>query len=337
MFQIDDTRMLTDARLSFPLNKKFSMPLELLIFLLVAWIAMIPQSIISTVVLSFLMILDPGFIDLITAEAPTQEAILNYTTEFMSEIPSFVYAIMLFCSGFMILAAILYCRWFQKRRAYTLGFSKKGAASEYFMGAVIGLVMISLPVLVCVGTGCVSLKLSESADPLMILLFFIAFLFQGMGEEALFRGYFMTSLARGTNIWTAIITSSLMFSLFHVSNASFGIISFINIFLFGVFAAVFMLKRGSIWAVGAIHSLWNFAQGNVFGFNVSGNPKFDSLLESTSANFGVILSGGEFGLEGGLGATIVLLTAILVALLMPTKKSEYAESFKASNKGDVSA
>jgi hypothetical protein len=64
------------------------------------------------------------------------------------------------------------------------------------------------------------------------------------------------------------------------------------------------------------------AQSNVFGFNVSGNPKFESLLSSANSNFGDILSGGDFGLEGGLGATIVLLVAILLALLMPTKKSE---------------
>ena len=113
-----------------------------------------------------------------------------------------------------------------------------------------------------------------------------------------------------------------MFTVFHMGNPNFSIIAFLNITLFGIFAGVFMLKRGSIWAVGAIHSLWNFAQSNLFGFNVSGNPKFDSLLSATDSNFGEILSGGDFGLEGGLGATVVLLVAILLALLMPTKKSE---------------
>ena len=86
-----------------------------------------------------------------------------------------------------------------------------------------------------------------------------------------------------------------------------------------------MLKRGSIWAIGAIHTAWNFAQGNMFGFNVSGTPKLPSVLEAVDAGFGSILSGGEFGLEGGLGATVVLLTALLLALLMPGKKSELTD------------
>lgn len=325
MFQIDDTKMLADARFSFPQSKKFSMPLEILIFLLVATIATMPQSVLMYFTLFALMITDPKFIDLALSGEFDQTAILEYTTEFTANIPSFVYAIMLFASGFMILAAILYCKLFQKRKAYTLGFTKKQMVTEYLSGAVIGLIMISLPALACFVTGCVSFERAEGLNPLMIVIFFVAFLFQGMGEEALFRGYFMTSLARGTNIWTAIIINSLAFSLFHISNANFGLIPFINIFLFGVFAAVFMLKRGSIWAVGAIHALWNFAQGNIFGFSVSGNPKFDTIFEATNANFGAILSGGEFGLEGGLGATIVLLIAILIALLMPTKKSERVE------------
>jgi membrane protease YdiL (CAAX protease family) len=159
----------------------------------------------------------------------------------------------------------------------------------------------------------------------MIVIFFFAFLLQGMGEEALFRGYLLTTLARRTKIWGAIIISSLIFALFHMGNANFSIIAFINIFLFGIFASVFMLKRGSIWAVSAIHTVWNFAQGNIFGFSVSGNSQMPSVLRSAGENFGWILHGGEFGPEGGLGVTIVLMIAILGALLIPTKKSEYVE------------
>ena len=113
-----------------------------------------------------------------------------------------------------------------------------------------------------------------------------------------------------------------MFALFHVGNANFSVIAFINLALFGFFAAVFTLRRGSIWAIGAIHAIWNFAQGNLFGFSVSGMAMSDSVLIATPNNFGAILSGGKFGLEGGLGATIVLLIAILAVFISPTKKSE---------------
>ena len=327
LYHINLTRMIAGARDTLLLeNKKKSVPLELLIFLLVSMISSVPQSIISTICTVILMLTDPKYYDLILAG--NTEAIEEYVYEVAANLPSWYYAVLLLASGFMIVAALFYCKKFERRRAYTLGFCKKGFLTEYLMGAAIGLVMITLPMIACAATGSVTLTLAENINPLMILLFFAAFLLQGMGEEALFRGYLMTTLSRRTTLWGAVLINSLMFSLFHLGNASFSFIAFINIFLFGVFASVFMLKRGSIWAVGAIHAVWNFVQGNIFGFNVSGNPKFDTVWNATGSNFGAILSGGDFGLEGGLGVTVVLLVAILAALILPTKKSEYVEEKK---------
>ena len=103
-------------------------------------------------------------------------------------------------------------------------------------------------------------------------------------------------------------------------------LAFLVLTLFGVFAAVFMLKRGSIWAVSAIHTAWNFIQGHILGIRVSGNPKYASVFNSVNAEFGSVLNGGEFGLEGGLGVTAVLLLALLFTLMMPAKKSEIDNS-----------
>lgn len=328
LYHIDLTRMLSGAKSSLPPEKRNrSIFTDLMIFLLVYMIATIPQSIVSSACITAVMLSDPAFYELIRSgiEAGTldQSALNQYILQISENMPSWVYAVTLCVTGLFILASLIYCRFFEKRKAYTLGFTARGCLSEYILGAGSGLVMISLPILVCYFTNCIEITLSETLNPLMIAIFFLAFLLQGMGEEALFRGYLMTSMARKTNIWTAIIISSLAFSLFHMGNSSFGLIAFVNIFLFGVFASVFMLKRGSIWAVSAIHSIWNFAQGNLFGFNVSGNPKFDTVFVSTQAQFGSILHGGDFGPEGGLGVTVILLIALLIALLLPTKKSEY--------------
>ena len=302
--------------------------LELLIFLLVSAVASVPQSIISSFAITFLMLFDPSFYKMIEQGNFDNGTIETYTANLIESIPSYVYALLLFSAGFMIVAAILYCHLFEKRKPYTLGFTKRGCISEYLLGLLIGLGMIIAPVLACKLTGCIDIAMSASVKPFMILAFFIAFLFQGMGEEALFRGYLMTSLARKTHVWIAVVINSLMFSLFHLNNASFSLIAFINIFLFGLFASIFMLKRGSIWAVGAIHAIWNFTQGNLFGFNVSGNPKFDSVMEVTQKNYGAILHGGDFGPEGGLAVTVILLIMIAVALAIPTKKSERVETSK---------
>ena len=329
LYHIGLTRMLAGAQMSLPLEKR-SKPftLDILIFLLVSFIAQVPQSIVSFLYTIIAMMSDPAYYDLIKAETFDPDAITEYAINFMNDLPPLYYVFVLASTAFMIVGALLYCKLFEKRKAYTLGFTARSFLTEYLMGIVIGAVMITLPLVVCLLTGNVTLTLTENADYLMIGLFFLAFLIQGMAEEALFRGYLMTSLARKLKVWPAILISATFFALFHLGNASFSFIAFVNIFLFGVFAGVFMLKRGSIWAVGAIHAIWNFCQGNVFGFNVSGIVKFDSVFTSTQSSVGYILHGGNFGLEGGLGVTILLLIALLGALLIPTKKSEYIEEFQ---------
>ena len=323
MYQIDETKMIRGAKDSLLLCKpEKSMFAECMIFVLVSIICTMPQALVSSIYSVVAMLSDPAYYKLIFSETLEPEAVEQYIINFTSNTPDWVYIASLASSGLMIVGALVYCKKYQKRSAPTLGFVKRGMLAEYGIGAVIGLAMISLPALVCLITSCVTYRFNANANPLTIVLFLVAFLLQGMGEEALFRGYFMTSLARRHSVWFSIIASALMFAIFHTGNPNFSAIAFINIALFGVFAGVYMMKRGSIWGIGAIHSIWNFAQSNLYGFSVSGNPKFESVFSCELADFGTILSGGDFGLEGGLGATIVMLIAILLSLLMPTKQSE---------------
>ena len=76
----------------------------------------------------------------------------------------------------------------------------------------------------------------------------------------------------------------------------------------------------------AVHSMWNFAQGNLFGIPVSGLAGLPSPLraEVTEGGWQTLVSGGDFGLEGGLAVTVVLVVACTIVLLLPTKKTEVA-------------
>ncbi len=331
LYSIPKTKMLRSAEDSLsPAARPRSIFAEIAIFLLVMMVISVPQSMLSSVVTSVFMFLDEEYMalmnEVMNGAALDTQTIMDFAMDFMTRIPPEAYVLILASSGIMIPGAIIYCRCFEKRPIFSMGFIKRGALSEYIIGSAVGALMITLPAVVCSLTGAATLSFDSGADPLIIVLFFLAFVLQGMGEEALFRGYLLTSLCRRANVWVAIVISSLMFSLMHVGNANFSIIAFINIALFGVFAAVYMLKRGSIWGVGAIHTVWNFMQGNIFGFSVSGNPQMPTVFNCELGGFGGILSGGEFGIEGGLGATVVLLVAILAALIIPAKRSELWEA-----------
>ena len=101
-------------------------------------------------------------------------------------------------------------------------------------------------------------------------------------------------------------------------------------FLFGVLASLYVLRRGNLWGACAIHSMWNFAQGNLFGAAVSGNRSGPSLLraEAIASGSASLWNGGAFGPEGGLAVTLVLLAGIAVLLfLIPNAKEGADQAF----------
>ena len=120
-----------------------------------------------------------------------------------------------------------------------------------------------------------------------------------------------------------IIVSSVAFGALHLGNAGIAPLAFINLILFGIFAGVYFIRRGNIWGIAAVHSIWNFAQGNIFGVLVSGNDFGTTIFTSTINENLTILNGGDFGLEGGILTTIVMVAGIVI--MMQTKQRDVVE------------
>lgn len=222
---------------------------------------------------------------------------------------------MLFANLAMIGVVMLFCRALQKRRMNTLGFVKRGMGKEYLKGLGFGFLLFSAAVLICVLTGALKIEgISAGFTPGIFLLFVLGFLIQGMAEEVLCRGYFLVSYARRHSMWAAVLANAVLFAMLHLGNTGISPLAFINLTLFGVFASVYFVKSGNIWGVGALHSIWNLAQGNFYGIRVSGIVTECSVFASTSVEGRGLINGGAFGLEGGLAVTIVLLAGTLFLL-----------------------
>ena len=224
----------------------------------------------------------------------------------------------LFLTSLGIIISLLYVRFLEKRSLSTTGIVKKGLLKQYAIGYLLGILMIGLPTLATIVFNG-NVYVNANANYGLLALYFLGFLIQGASEEIMIRGYLLTTLAKTTNKLWAIILSSVVFALLHIVNPSMGIIPFLNLFLFGVFAALFFLRTKNIWAISAIHSAWNFFQGNVFGIQVSGQIFNESVLniKSTAPE---ILSGSDFGLEGGLFVTILLVVATLITVFYGDNK-----------------
>lgn len=234
--------------------------------------------------------------------------------------PFMLYA--LYSEGMLIAVVILYCRLIEKLPISTLGFTRKKAIPDYLVGMLAGTLMLALAVFVCERAGALTVSVREDVNVALVVMFFFAFLLQGMAEEVLFRGYMFRRLCLGYPLWLAALVNSLLFAFMHLGNQGMTFLSFLNLLLFGIFASLLVYRcDGSIWCVGALHSLWNFAQGNLFGISVSGNPIMSSVFSVTLAQGRDITHGGIFGLEGGAAVTLVLLLATAVLWMLPQRNA----------------
>ena len=102
----------------------------------------------------------------------------------------------------------------------------------------------------------------------------------------------------------------------HLTNPNVNYIAVINIILVGLFYGLYVIKTNDLWAVCGMHSAWNFAQGNIFGFEVSGlDVSVGSLIDLNLVGNNVI-TGGAFGPEAGIIATFILLVSIGIYYLL---------------------
>lgn len=228
--------------------------------------------------------------------------------------------VMLFATTMTIVVTLLFCKLIQKRKMSSVGFVKKGFLKEYIIGLLVGFVIFSAAVLLCIVTGSLNITgLSSTFSVAIFLLFGLGYMIQGMSEEVLCRGYMMISIARRYPLWLAVLLNSLFFSALHLGNSGISVLALVNLTLFGVFASVYFIKRGNIWGIGAIHSIWNFAQGHFYGIKVSGIETSCSVLGSVPTEGRSLINGGAFGLEGGLAVTVVLVLGTVILLLIPAK------------------
>ena len=132
-------------------------------------------------------------------------------------------------------------------------------------------------------------------------------------EELAFRGYLYTVFAMETGIMGGALISSALFAIMHSFNPGATWISAVNIFVASVFLALLFNLRRSLAAPIAFHAAWNYML-ELLGSPVSGLVYGANILKIKLGD--PTISGGEFGLEGGLAATFPLVTLLLAMILV---------------------
>jgi hypothetical protein len=200
-------------------------------------------------------------------------------------------------------------------RALGLTFHKRWWWDLLF-GSIIGALSLGLAALIAYGAGGLRFSFAAGATVYLTIRSMAAigvlFLVGALAEEALFRGYPLQTLTRARLAWLAILLTSLPFAAIHLSNPNVAAgFTFVNTALAGVWLAAAYLRTRSLWFPLGVHWAWNWTLGSVLGLPVSGlNLANHTLLRGYDLG-PAWLTGGDYGIEGGLACTIVLIISTL--------------------------
>ena len=258
--------------------------------------------------------------------------VIGFLAEFFSpgngtaSIQDFFYHYLLYYELFsFVIILFLFIFWvkvIEKNALSSLGFVKRNWLKYLVWGILLSLLQMGVIALVYQVGGIGSFELNElSLEPILFILGLFPFwLLQGGTEEVATRGWLLTRIAARTNLPFAIAISSSLFGILHMGNAGVTFLSVLNIILDGVLAGLLFIYTDSIWLVVAQHGTWNYVQGNLLGFQVSGTGADASIFSFTMGSGPDWLTGGAFGAEGSIITTMVLLLSLLIVYRLGERK-----------------
>ena len=206
-------------------------------------------------------------------------------------------------------AAVLVLRWRQLPLSL-LGMSLRGRGKDLLAGLGVAVLLYAVGFGTSLLMGTVEIASVEwvPRDLLGTLLFF---LLVAVTEEVMLRGFVLgRMLSAGMNRFVALFLSSALFSAMHLFNPNFALLPFVNILLAGcLLGASFLYTRNLCFPV-VLHWFWNWLQGPVLGYEVSGMDSGETLL-TLRLTGSDLLTGGSFGFEGSLLCTVLLVVGTL--------------------------
>lgn len=203
----------------------------------------------------------------------------------------------------------IYRKYIDKDTFFNMGFSLKNKGFDLFLGVGVGTILISLGFIFLIAMGYLEV-LAINIDLINLLGSIILMILVSIHEEVIVRGYLLNSMMGVSNKYFALILSSLLFGAMHLANPNISTISFINIVLAGLLLGISYIHTKNLWFPIALHFSWYFIQGPILGFEVSGQEIQSVITQQITGN--ELITGGEFGFEGSLIATILIAISVFI-------------------------
>lgn len=191
----------------------------------------------------------------------------------------------------------------------SIGFTIKGYRNEAAIGFFAPLFLLGSGTLALIFTGHLSIG-GLAFNPLLFFLQLLLMVVVAFVEEIMFRGYLLNNLMQSMNKWVALLISASLFALVHLDNPDVTWVSFANILLAGLVLGINYAYTKNLWYSIVFHFMWNFFQGPVLGYDVSGYKLQSVFIQTLSGSN--LYTGGLFGFEGSIICAILLLISLIV-------------------------
>jgi len=226
------------------------------------------------------------------------------------------------------LVLTLFLTWFfakriDRRPLFKDWFNMNKRKSDLLIGFLFGALLISIASFILGRQGLIEFSpgnISISTWLIYAFLFFIAALW----EEVVFRGYIQQNLQKKMPNALALLVTSILFMLIHSTNPNIDIVPRVNLFLAGLMLGAATIYTKSIWFPQGLHWAWNLFQGPVFGYEVSGigtQALFQQEIKTEN-----LWTGGAFGFEGSILATILIVFATGFTIFLFKKSTKHANA-----------
>ena len=267
------------------------------------WLAFVDIVLFAVLSMIFLFLFAIPFA-LVFPELKTEVGETNIYFQMLNEVLMLVSGLIAAC---MVLG-------FRKLPFSGLGLSLKGWGRSLLRGALFVVFLYVVGFGLSLLLGAVEV-VGFLFSPISLLVSLLLYFFVAVTEEVIGRGFILgRMLDGGINKFVALFISAVLFSLMHLFNPNFAFVPFLNIMLAGCFlGASYIYTRNLCFPI-ALHWFWNWIQGSVLGFKVSGNEFSNENLLILHFPEENLINGGTFGFEGSILCSLLLVLGTVIIL-----------------------
>jgi hypothetical protein len=207
-----------------------------------------------------------------------------------------------------------------------MGYRWQFKGKDLLWGFIVAAAIYAVGFIVSLLAGWISVE-GVHFDFTYLLLQFLLYILVALMEESMMRGFVLGHMLDvGMNKFLALLISSFLFACLHLGNPGITNFALLNLTLAGILLGVAYIYTRNLWFPIFLHLFWNFIQGPILGYEVSGTGGKNTLLKLGISD-NSLMNGGDFGFEGSLPCTILMIVATgLIIYWFETKKTTYEEA-----------